>query len=253
MSGIMSFTGEIGSTKPTACGVPISDLNAGMFGALGVLAALNHRSKTGEGQYVETSLFEAALAYTLWEAGKNLTTGEIAAPAGSRHRLAAPYEALKTKDGYMVVGVNSQRLWEKLCRALGDPELYDDPRFSKKYTRVDNREQLTPRLEAILSQATTAEWMQKLLAEGVPCGPLNTIDKALRDPQVEARGFLAEVEGRKFPRTPLTMSKTPVALKRSAPRIGQHTREVLAAAGLSDDKIAELARAGVLRLDGETR
>ncbi|HVY88146.1 MAG TPA: CoA transferase [Hyphomonadaceae bacterium] len=252
MSGIMSFTGEIGSTNPTACGVPISDLNAGMFAAIAVLGALNHRSRTGEGQYVETSLFEAALAYTLWEAGKNIMTGEVAKPAGSRHRLAAPYEALKTKDGYMVVGVNSQRLWDKFCRALGDAELHDDPRFAKKYARVDNREDLQQRLEGILAHGTTAEWMTKLLAEGVPCGPLNTIDKALRDPQVVAREYLTQVEGRTFPRTPVMMSKTPVKLKRSAPRIGQHTREVLSSAGLSDKQIAELARAGVLKIDGET-
>jgi formyl-CoA transferase len=153
MSGIMSFTGDIGSTKPVACGVPVSDLNAGLFGALAILAALNHRSKTGEGQLVETSLLESALAYTVWETGKYLRNGEVAVPAGSRHRLAAPYEALKTKDGYMVVGVNSQRLWSKLCKALGDPELEHDPRFAKKYPRVDNRNALQERLESIPSRA----------------------------------------------------------------------------------------------------
>ncbi len=251
MSGIMSFTGEIGSIKPTACGVPISDLNAGMFGALSVLAALNHRHHTGEGQYVETSLLEAALAYTVWETGKNIMNGEVAVPAGSRHRLAAPYEALKTRDGYMVVGVNSQRLWEKFCRALGDPDLHDDPRFAKKYARVDNREALSLRLESILSHGTTAEWMERLLKEGVPCGPLNTIDKALADPQVKAREFLVEADGRMFPRTPVSLSKTPVRLKRGAPRIGQHTREVLFSAGFSVDEIAALKTAGAIRIDGE--
>ena len=151
----------------------------------------------------------------------------------------------------MVVGVNSQRLWEKFCRALGDPELHDDPRFAKKYARVDNRDALQQRLEAILAHGTTAEWLERLLAEGVPCGPLNTIDKALADPQVQARGFLAEVEGRRFPRTPIGLSATPVKLNRSAPRIGQHTREVLASAGLSDTEIADLARSGAIRIDGD--
>jgi formyl-CoA transferase len=251
MSGIMSFTGDIGSTKPIACGVPVSDLNAGLFGALSILAALNHRSKTGEGQYVETSLLEAALAYTVWETGKHLTTGEIAVPSGSRHRLAAPYEALKTRDGFIVVGVNSQRLWEKFCRALGDLELRDDPQFSKKYARVDNRDALQKRLESILAHGTTEEWMQRLLAEGVPCGRMNTIAEALRDPQVEARGLLVDVEGRKFPRAPMIMSKTPVEVRRGPPRIGQHTREVLAATGMTEEEISVLADLGAIHLDGD--
>jgi formyl-CoA transferase len=251
MSGIMSFTGEIGSTAPVAAGVPVSDLNAGLFGALSILAALNHRSKTGEGQYVETSLLESALAYTVWETGKHLTTGEVAVPSGSRHRLAAPYEALRTKDGFMVVGVNSQRLWEKLCRALGDPELKDDPLFAKKYARVDNRDALQKRLESILAHGTTEEWMQRLLAEGVPCGRMNTIAEALRDPQVEARGVLVEVEGRKFPRAPMTLSKTPVEVKRGPPRIGQHTCEVLSGAGMTEEEIGVLVGIGAIRVDGE--
>jgi crotonobetainyl-CoA:carnitine CoA-transferase CaiB-like acyl-CoA transferase len=253
MSGIMSFTGEIGSKVPVAAGVPVSDLNAGLFGALAILAALNHRSRTGEGQYVETSLLESALAYTVWETGKHLTTGEVAAPAGSRHRLAAPYEALRTKDGFMVIGVNSQRLWERLCKALGDPELKDDPLFAKKYARVDNRDALQKRLESILAHGTTEEWIARLLAEGVPCGRMNTIAEALRDPQVEARGVLVDVEGRKFPRAPMTMAKTPVVVKRGPPRIGQHTREVLASAGLTGEEIAALASSGAIRIDGETR
>ncbi|HWA62872.1 MAG TPA: CoA transferase, partial [Caulobacteraceae bacterium] len=127
MSGIMSFTGEPGAERPTACGVPLSDLNAGTFAALGILAALRHRDATGEGQHVETSLLETAIAYTVWESGLYLTTGEVARPNGSRHRLAAPYEALKTRDGYIVVGVNSQRLWERFVEAIAAPDLGTDP------------------------------------------------------------------------------------------------------------------------------
>jgi crotonobetainyl-CoA:carnitine CoA-transferase CaiB-like acyl-CoA transferase len=250
MSGIMSFTGEIGSTTPTACGVPVSDLNAGLYGALSILAALQHKAKTGEGQYVETSLLEAALSYTVWETGKHLMTGEVANRSGSRHRLAAPYEALKTGDGHMVVGVNSQRLWAKLCKALGDSELENDPLFAKKYVRLENRDKLQVRLEAILSRATTDEWVTRLTAEGVPCGRMNTIAEALQDPQVKAREVLTEIDGRKFPRAPMRMSKTPVGLKRGSPRIGQHTHEVLSNAGLSASEIKALAASGTIRLDG---
>jgi formyl-CoA transferase len=152
----------------------------------------------------------------------------------------------------MVVGVNSQRLWAKLCKALGDPELENDPLFAKKYVRLENRDKLQIRLEAILSRATTDEWITRLTAEGVPCGRMNTIAEALQDPQVQAREVLTEIEGRKFPRAPMRMSKTPVGLTRGSPRIGQHTREVLSNAGLSADQIATLAKAGVLKLDGET-
>lgn len=253
MSGIMSFTGEIGSERPISAGVPLSDLNAGVFAAFGVLAAVNHRHNTGEGQYVETSLLESALAYTVWETGLYLTTGAVARPSGSRHRLASPYEALKTADGFMVVGVNSNRLWERFCAALDDPTLATDPRFKLPHTRVENRDALQDAIEAVLTKATTKEWVERILAHGVPCGPLNTIDQALHDPQIAARGLLAEVGGRRFTRTPLTMSRTPVALNRGPARIGEHTREVLSEAGLTDSEIADLAAKGSILTAEEIR
>ncbi|HET9159404.1 MAG TPA: CoA transferase, partial [Caulobacteraceae bacterium] len=190
MSGIMSFTGEIGSATPVAAGVPLSDLNAGLFGALAVLAALNHRNKTGEGQHVETSLLESAMAYTVWETGLHLTTGAVPVRSGSRHRLAAPYEAFRTSDGFIVVGVNSQRLWDRFCTALNDEGMRNDPRFAVRHARVDNREALQARIEAHLAGATTAHWLEVLLAHKVPCGPINTIAEALADPHVATRGLL---------------------------------------------------------------
>jgi crotonobetainyl-CoA:carnitine CoA-transferase CaiB-like acyl-CoA transferase len=246
MSGIMSFTGEIGSETPVAAGVPLSDLNAGVFGALGVLAALNHRHKTGEGQHVETSLLESAMAYTVWETGLNLTTGAVAVRAGSRHRLAAPYEAFRTSDGFIVVGVNSQRLWDRFCTALGDKEMRNDPRFAVRHARVDNRDALQARIEAHFAAGTTAHWQALLLAHKVPCGPINTIDQALADPHVQARGLLAEVDGRRFTRAPIGMSKTPVELRRGPGAIGQHSSEVLGEAGYSPEEIARLAAGGVI-------
>lgn len=242
MSGIMSFTGEPGSDRPVSAGVPVSDLNAGLFAALGVVSALHHRDRTGEGQYVETSLFESAVAYTVWEAGLALTTGAVAEPAGSKHRLAAPYQALKTGDSYLVLGVNNQKLWHRLCETIGAPELEDDERFCRPQLRIDNRDALQTCLEEILDTATTAEWVDRIAAAGVPCGPINNIAEALADPHLESRGFLAEVDGRKFPRSPITMSKTPVAVERGPAALGEHTRDVLAAAGydaaLIDDLVA---------------
>ncbi|MDB5444637.1 MAG: putative acyl-CoA transferase/carnitine dehydratase [Phenylobacterium sp.] len=249
MSGIMSFTGEEGSDKPVAAGVPLSDLNAGVFAALGVLAALRHRDLTGEGQQVETSLLESALAYTVWETGLYLTTGEVAKRQGTRHRLAAPYEGLRTADGHMVVGVNNQRLWLRFCQAIGAPELAAEAAFERPNRRVRNRDALQARLEAILAADTTANWLARLEAQGVPAGPLNTIAEAWADPQVQARGLLAEVDGRKFVRTPIKLHGTPVALSRGPAEVGEHTREVLAEAGFSGEEIEALIGEGAAAIE----
>lgn len=248
VSGIMSITGEIGSDRPMSAGVPLSDLNAGTFCAVGVLAALNHRHATGLGQHVETSLLEAAMAYTLWETGMALTLGLAVERAGTRHRLAAPYEALQTRDGWLVVGVNNQKLWRRFCEAIGEPALADEPTFALPHDRLGNRDILAKRLEAILAHDDTATWVQRINAAGVPCGPINTIADALADPHVAARGFLAEVEGRRFPRAPLTMSETPVAIRRGPAGVGEDTAEVLRAAGYDEAVIKDLAAQGVIAL-----
>jgi crotonobetainyl-CoA:carnitine CoA-transferase CaiB-like acyl-CoA transferase len=248
MSGIMSFTGEPGSVRPVAAGVPLSDLNAGCFGALGVLAALNHRHATGRGQKVEATLLESALGYAVWETGLYVTTGEIAVPRGSRHRLAAPYEALKTGDGYIVVGANNQRLWERLCGALDARRLQDDPRFATPRDRLGNRDALQVELEGILAAQPAAHWLERLLAANVPCGPINTIGQAVEDPHVRARGLIAEVEGRRFTRAPVTLSEAPVAVRRGPAGVGEHTREVLRQAGYDDGEIQTLEAAGAIQL-----
>ena len=251
MSGIMSFTGPKGSERPVACGVPLCDLNAGTFAALGVLAALRHRDATGEGQHVETSLLESAMAYTIWETGLNLATGEVARPNGSRHRLAAPYQALKTADGYIVVGVNNQRLWERFCVAIAAPELAGDPDFADNRLRVLNCDALEARLEVILAEAPTEVWVGRLAAKGVPSGPINTIDQALADPQIAARGLLAEADGRRFVRAPIGLSKTPVSVRSGPPALGRDSRAVLEAAGLNAGEIDALVSDGVLGVEGE--
>ena len=244
MSGIMSYVGEKGSEAPCSTAVPISDLNAGVFGAVGILAALQSRHVTGKGQHVETSLLESALAYTIWETGKYLTTGEVAVRTGTRHRLAAPYEALKTADGHMVVGVNSQRLWRRFCEALGEPGLADEDGFNSTGGRVANRDALQARIEGVLAGDTTAGWLVKLEAKHVPAGPLNNIAQAWDDPQIKARGLLAEVGGRRFVRTPIKLHDTPVALTRGPAEVGEHTREVLAEGGWSDAEIEALIAEG---------
>jgi len=246
MSGIMSFTGEPGAARPVAAGVPLSDVTAGIYAAVGVLAALNHRHLTGEGQHVEATLLESAMAHTVWEAGAALTTGQVARPNGSRHRLSAPYEALKTRDGFLAVGAGNQKLWGRLCAALGAPELETDPLFATPPLRLANRDALQARLETILAGDGTAAWVAKITARGVPCGPVNTIAEALADPHLIARGYLAQLGDRRFPRTPLGLSSTPVEVSRGPPRIGEHTREVLSEAGLTAGAIDSLMRSGTI-------
>jgi crotonobetainyl-CoA:carnitine CoA-transferase CaiB-like acyl-CoA transferase len=246
MSGIMSFTGELGSERPVSSGVPLSDVTAGVYAAVGVLAALNHRHLTGEGQHVEATLLESAMAHTVWEAGAALTLGQVAQPNGSRHRLAAPYEALKTADGFLVVGINNQKLWGRLCAAIGAPELETDPLYATPRLRLVNRNALQVLLEQILAAEGTTAWVEKITARGVPCGPVSNIAEALADPHLAARGYLAQVGDRQFPRTPLAMSGTPVTVTRGSPRIGEHTREVLAEAGLSAEAIDGLVQGGTV-------
>jgi formyl-CoA transferase len=244
MSGLMSFVGEQGSAAPCSTAVPISDLNAGLFGAIGVLAALQSRQASGKGQHVESSLFESAMAATIWETGRYLTSGELPVRTGTRHRLAAPYEALKTADGHMVVGVNSQRLWKRFCEALEEPGLIAEPGFDSPAERMQNRDALQARLEAILARDTSANWVLKLKAVGVPAGPLNNLAQAWDDPQIRARGLLAEADGRRFVRTPIKLHDTPVELARGPAEVGEHTREVLAEAGFSTVEIDALVAGG---------
>ena len=245
MSGIMSFVGEPGG-RPVSTAVPISDLNAGTFGALGILAAWAYRQKTGEGQHVETSLLESALAYTVWEAGLYFTVGEVAQPRGSRHRLAAPYEALQTGDGYIVVGINNQRLWRRFCDAIDAPALHDDVRFANPIARVMNREELKAAIEARLASDSTDHWLEKMLPHGIPCGPINTIDKALADPQVQARGVVVRLGERDFIGSPLKMSRTPPALRHGPAEIGEHSREVLLEAGFNEGEVDALVANGAI-------
>jgi crotonobetainyl-CoA:carnitine CoA-transferase CaiB-like acyl-CoA transferase len=170
-------------------------------------------------------------------------------PRESRHRLAAPDEALKTADGYIAVGVTNQRLWARFCAALETTDLEVDPLFARPADRVAHRDALQERLEAILAQGRMAEWLERLLAHGVPCGPVNTIAQAVDDPQIAARGLLAEVDGQRFLRAPIQLSETPVAVRSGPAHVGQHTREVLAEHDFGEDAIAHLVEIGAILVD----
>ena len=166
----MSITGTPGG-EPVKCGLPVGDLGAGMFCAFGIVSAVHARSRNGQGQHVETSLFESALAMSVWESTEYWATGQVPQPLGSANRMSAPYQALRTKDGYLTLGANNERLWQRLCTALEVTHLLTDPRFITNTDRMANRDELAAELEEKLAAATTDSWVDLLLAAGVPAGP----------------------------------------------------------------------------------
>lgn len=231
MGGLMSVTGEPDG-PPVKCGLPVSDLGAGMLCAFGIQAALFHRERTGEGQYLETSLFDAAVAMSVWESTEYWSTGQVPRPLGSAHRMSAPYQALRTADGYLTVGANNQRLWTRLCEAIGRPDLVDDPRFATNPDRMRHLAELAAELETALAGRTTAQWVEVLLAAGVPAGPVQRYDQVLSDPHTLARGLVRTVDHPvagpvKVLGPPVKFSATPAEIRRPPPLLDQHREELL--------------------------
>ena len=250
VAGIMSITGEPGG-PPAKSGTPIADINAGILAALGVVSALLARAQTGRGQVVETSLMEAAIQQTYWQAAIYFATGVNPGPSGSAHILAAPYQAFPTADGWINVGGANQANWERIAAVVGRPELVADPRFATNGERMRNLEALTAILAERLKARPSAEWIREFEAAGVPVGPVNRIGDMLADPQVAARGMVVEVEHPRAGTTralglPIKFSQTPGEVTRAAPLLGQHTREVLAGLGYSGAEIDKLQADGAV-------
>ena len=250
MSGIISVTGDA-EGPPAKAGLPVSDLSAGLFGAYGILCALEHRERTGHGQLVDTSLLEAALALTVWEATEYWATGRVPGPLGSAHRLAAPYQALRASDGWFTVGANTDRLYEALCRALERPDLAVDVRFASGPGRLHHRDALVAELEKTTAGASRAHWLARLDAAGVPGGPINTYAEALADPHTLARDMVVELDHPgagpiKALGVPVKLSDTPGGVDRPAPLLGQDNAAVLTELGYSDAEQRALKDAGVI-------
>lgn len=250
MSGLMSLTGQPGG-EPTKIGVPITDLNAGFYAAYGVLCAYIERLKTGTGQLVDASLLESGLAYTFWESAIYFTTGRAPKPAGSAHRLTAPYQSFPTRDGYINIGAANQSNWERLCGALARPDLLEDSRFATNSDRMQNLQQLDATLTETFRGRDSAEWLDAMEGAGVPCGPIYDLAEAYDDPQVRAREMVVEVEHPvagtiKNIGIPVKLSETPGTVRRAAPTLGQHTDEVLAEFGFLPNETDELRRSGAV-------
>jgi crotonobetainyl-CoA:carnitine CoA-transferase CaiB-like acyl-CoA transferase len=249
MSGIISVTGEEGA--PAKAGVPLSDLCAGLFAAYGILCALEYRERTGEGQLVDTSLLEAAMALTVWEATEYWVTGNAPKPLGSAHRLTAPYQAVRAADGYFTVGANNDKLFEALCRAIARPDLLEEPRFATRGLRMDNRAALIEAIEKTTAAEARAHWLARLDREGVPSGPINNYAEALVDPHAVARQMVVDLMHPgagpiKALGLPVKLSETPGAVDRPAPLLGQHTAEILTELGYTDAEQRALTDTGII-------
>jgi formyl-CoA transferase len=249
MSGIMSVTGEPG--RPAKAGVPICDLAAGLFAAYGILCALEHRERTGEGQLVDTSLLEAGMALTVWESAEAWVTGRAPEALGSAHRLAAPYQALRAADGYFTVGANNDRLFQAFCQAIERPDLAEDPRYATGPDRLARRAELVEAIEKTTAGEPRAHWLRRCDAAGVPAGPIHDYAEALADPHARARDMVVDLVHPgagpiKALGVPVKLSDTPGAVDRPAPLLGQHTAEILSELGYSDAEQRALRERGVI-------
>lgn len=245
-SGLMSVTGEPAG-PPVKVGVPLTDLGAGLFALAAILAALHHRGRSGRGQYIDTSLLEAGLALSAWEAAEFFASGAAPDAMGSAHRFLAPYQAIRCADGYVTIGAGTDRLFAELAALLGHPEWSGLPEFADTSARVRNRTALIARIEAVTGQQPKAHWLAAFEAHGIPCGPINTYPETFADPQVRSRDMVVELEHPTLGRmntvgSPIKMSETPTVVDRRAPLLGEHTDEVLREAGFSDE---EIRRVGV--------
>lgn len=251
MSGIMSITGEGPGRPPIKVGAPITDITAGILSATGILGAVVSRYETRQGQYVDSSLYEAGIMHTFWQTAIYHATGEIPEPMGSAHPLSAPYQAFPTKDTSLVVGAANQSTWLKFVEAIDSPHLAEDPRFETSNSRMTNLDALVETLTEILSHRTTSEWLVKLEAGGVPAGPVYDVKEMSEDPHTIARGMIAKVPAatggeHSVIAHPVKYSADPTSIRRGAPLMGEHSREVLAEFGFADDEINSLIDSGAI-------
>jgi crotonobetainyl-CoA:carnitine CoA-transferase CaiB-like acyl-CoA transferase len=250
MGGVMSLTGEP-KGSPQKVGVPVADLFAGLYGCIGILAAVNHRHATGEGQQIDIGMLDTHVAWLANQGMNYLATGENPPRLGNQHPNIAPYQEFPTKDGYIILAVGNDPTFERFCKATGQEHLLSDPRFASNPIRVANRDHVTATLTPVMQSKTTAEWIDLLEAQKIGCGPINTLEQVFADPHVIARKMVVEMqhptgEPVKVIANPVKLSATPPSYRSPPPVLGQHTAEVLGGLlGMSEAEIAGLQEKGI--------
>jgi crotonobetainyl-CoA:carnitine CoA-transferase CaiB-like acyl-CoA transferase len=258
MTGLMSITGEKPGGPPMKSGAPVTDITAGILACVGILAALHARGSTGQGQMVDTSLFEAGITHTYWHSAICFATGKAPGPMGSAHPLNGPYQAFPASDGWITVGAANQDNWLRLLNALEAPQLCDDPRFANNAQRMTNLSPLVDVLTPLFKRRTVADWLARLEAAGVPAGPVLDIAQMHADPQAIAREMIIEtahpIAGKvKAIGLPSKFSDTPGGVNRPAPIFGEHTREVLREQNYSEKEIDHMLEEGVVQTPDPTK
>ena len=250
LSGVMAINGDE-RLNPLRTGFPLCDTVGGLNAAFAIMAALYHRERTGEGQFIDVALLDSIMPLMGWVAANLLIGKQPPVPMGNDNFTAAPSGVFRTADGYLNIAANKQEQWESLCDVLALPELKTDERFQQRDTRKANRRLLTPLLEASLAARSTAEWVERLNARGVPSGAILSLEEALAQPQVRHRGVLREVAVPELGALPLfgltaQFSRSPGAITAPPPRLSAHTATVLAEAGVSPEQLATLRAKGVV-------
>ncbi len=250
MGGLMHVTGE-SDGPPLFVGQPVVDLGTGMWGAIGVLAALHQRAATGKGQRVEGSLLETAVALTSWSGALYLMSGVLPERLGARHRQLTPYQRFNTQDGYMVMTCGSQANWERFCAVMKRDDWASDPRYANMELRAKNRSALEKDLEEVFTQRPTEHWMKVFDDTGIPCGPIHDYEQLFEHPQVKHREMVVYVDDPEFGRAPnlrmpVRLSDADVSVRTAAPALGEHTEQILSGLGYSPEQIRTLREKRVL-------
>jgi crotonobetainyl-CoA:carnitine CoA-transferase CaiB-like acyl-CoA transferase len=251
MGGVMSLTGEPNGS-PQKVGVPVADLFAGLYGCIGILAAVNHRNNTGQGQQIDIGMLDTHVAWLANQGMNYLATGENPPRLGNQHPNIAPYQEFPTKDGYIILAVGNDPTFERFCKAFGQEALLADPRFATNPIRVQNRQLVTDTLTPVMKSKTTAEWIDALEALKIGCGPINTLEQVFADPHVQAREMVVEMahgsgETVKVIANPVKLSATPPSYRSAPPVLGEHTNAVLSdVLKMSAAEIAALKDKGIL-------
>jgi crotonobetainyl-CoA:carnitine CoA-transferase CaiB-like acyl-CoA transferase len=251
LGGVVSVTGDP-EGEPVRVGIPVADLGAAMWAAIGVLAALHARTTTGRGDWIDISLLDGQIAWLTYVAGGYFASGEVPRRYGSGHPAIVPYQALRTGDGHIMVAVGNDSMWQRFTPIIGLPDLAGDPRFATNPDRVVHRAELIPLIEAALAARGSAEWAEEMSQAGIPAGAINTVDRALAHPQVVARDMVLTTEHPtagtlRMPGSPIKLSHHTATVRRPPPLLGEHTDEVLGELGYSASEIETLHVNGVVR------